>query len=84
MPSVILSRFLLVLLYATYLAYAGLFFLVGPWTDIWTIIVIRLPVPVAAFLGHPAVRGMISAFGVLHFIVALLEMTTGLRSKTTS
>ncbi|MEN8163853.1 MAG: hypothetical protein ABFS37_06975 [Acidobacteriota bacterium] len=78
----VLSRFLLLLLYATYLSYAGLFFLLAPWTEIWTMLVMRLPVPLASFLGHPAVKGMISAFGLLHFGLAFIEAATGLRSKT--
>lgn len=82
MRLVPIARFLLVLLYATYLAYAGLFFLLAPWTEIWTMLVIRLPVQPAAFLGDPSVKGMISAFGLLHFVVALIEATTGLRSKS--
>ena len=75
------ARFLLLLLYATYLAYAGLFFLVAPWTEIWTMLVMRLPVPIAVVLGHPSIKGMISTFGLLHFILALVEAATGLRSK---
>jgi hypothetical protein len=82
MPSVFRARFFLLLLYATYLAYAGLFFLLAPWSEIWTILVIRLPLPLAAALGQPWVRGVISAFGVLHFVLAIIEATTGLRPKS--
>ena len=82
MPPVVRFRFLLVLLYAAYLAYAGLFFLLAPWSDVWTMLVIRLPLPAAVVLGHPLVKGVISGFGVLHFVVAFAEATTGLRSKT--
>ncbi len=82
MHSVPYVRFLLVLVYATYLAYAGLFFLLAPWTEIWTMLVIRLPVQPAAFLGDPSVKGMISAFGLLHFVMAVIEATTGLRNKS--
>ncbi len=81
MPAVPLTRFLLVLLYATYLAYAGLFFLLVPWTEIWTVLVMRLPFPIAVVLGHPSVKGMLSAFGLLHFILAIFEGATGLRPK---
>ncbi len=81
MRAVPYVRFLLLLLYATYLSYAGLFFLLVPWTEIWTMLVMRLPVLLAAFLGHPSVKGMISAFGLLHFILAFVEAATGLRSK---
>jgi len=82
MRAVPYARFLLVLMYATYLAYAGLFFLLAPWTEIWTMLVMRLPVQVAGFLGDPSVKGMISTFGLLHFVVALIEATTGLRKKS--
>lgn len=81
MRLVLLPRFLLLLVYATYLSYAGLFFLLAPWSEIWTMLVMRLPVPLATFLGHPSVKGMISAFGLLHFVVAVWEATTGLRRK---
>lgn len=81
MRSVLLPRFLLLLVYATYLAYAGLFFLLAPWSEIWTLLVMRLPVTLAAFLGHPSVKGVISAFGLLHFVLAFWEATTGLRQK---
>ncbi|RLE28173.1 MAG: hypothetical protein DRJ65_00445 [Acidobacteria bacterium] len=81
MAPVPLARFLLLLLYATYLAYAGLFFLLVPWTEIWTIFVMRLPFPIAVVLGHPSTKGMLSAFGLLHFILAVFEGATGLRLK---
>lgn len=81
MREVLLPRFLLLLVYATYLAYAGLFFLVAPWSEIWTLLVMRLPVTLASFLGHPSVKGVISAFGLLHFVLAVWEATTGLRHK---
>ncbi len=79
MASVGLTRFTLLILYGTYLAYAGLFFLVAPWTELWTLLVIRLPALPAVVLGNPAVRGMISAFGLLHFGLAALESVRGLR-----
>ncbi len=82
MHSVAYVRFLLVLVYATYLAYAGLFFLLAPWSEIWTMLVIRLPVQPAAFLGDPSIRGMISAFGLLHFVMAFVEATSGLRHRS--
>ncbi|RLE28555.1 MAG: hypothetical protein DRJ61_16215 [Acidobacteria bacterium] len=82
MRAVPYARFLLVLMYATYLAYAGLFFLLAPWTEIWTMLVMRLPVQAAGVLGDSSVKGMISAFGLLHFVVALIEATTGLRPKS--
>lgn len=78
MPAVRITRFLVVLLYATYLAYAGSFFLFMPWSELWTVIALRLPSPYGPLLGHPAVRGLFSGFGVLHFIVAALEIAGGL------
>ncbi len=81
MPPVPLIRSLLLLLYATYLAYAGLFFLLVPWSEIWIILVMRLPFPIAVVLGHPSTKGMLSAFGLLHFVLALYEAVKGLRPK---
>ena len=71
-------RFLLYLLYATYLTYAGLLFLVVPWSPVWTRIVINLqPSLLADILGMPAVRGGLSGFGLLHLLFALFEMKSG-------
>jgi len=72
-----LIRFLLILIYASYLAYAGIIFLLLPWSGIWTMAMEKLPASFAIPLGHPALRGMISAFGLLHFLVALSEIRIG-------
>jgi len=69
-----LIRFLLILIYASYLAYAGVIFLLLPWSELWTLAMEKLPASFAIPLGHPAVRGMISAFGILHFLIALGEI----------
>lgn len=79
--AVVLGRFVLLILYASYLTYAGLFFLVAPWSQLWGTIVVRFPVGIALFLGHPFVKGAISAFGLLHFALAAVEALGGLRSS---
>lgn len=62
------------LLYASYLTYAGLIFLLLPWSTLWALALEKLPVALAIPLGRPALRGMLSAFGLLHFIVAFNEI----------
>lgn len=76
-----LLHFFTALLYGTYLAYAGLLFLLVPWSHLWSALVVRLPPFPAGVLGAPGVRGAISAFGLLHFLVAALEIKNALTDK---
>lgn len=77
-------RFLLYLIYATYLTYAGLLFLVVPWSPIWTNVLMGLrPGFITDLLGMPVFRGVVSAFGLLHFLLALVEMKADRRDEKT-
>jgi len=67
-------RFALLLLYAGYLVHVGLLMIILPWSDSWLLILTRLPDAAATLLDSPAVRGAISAFGVLHLLLIVAEV----------
>jgi hypothetical protein len=60
-----------IFLASCYLALAGTIFLLAPWSSHWLSVAWSLPPPWARFFSHPALRGAISGFGLLHFIVGL-------------
>lgn len=53
-----------------YLALAGVLFLLLPWSQWWQGLAWSLPWPWCRLLAHPAARGAISGFGLLHIILA--------------
>jgi hypothetical protein len=69
-----LSRFLLIVLYMGYLVNAGLMLILLPWSRAWGILLTRLPPATATLLDSPLIRGVLSAFGVLHFILVAWEL----------
>jgi hypothetical protein len=73
MVAVKLGRLVLVGLYAGYLIHVGLAMLLLPWTAVWTELVLRLPGAVAAVAASPSFRGALSAFGLLHIVLAAAE-----------
>jgi len=59
------------LLMVFYLCAAGWFFILVPWSALWTDVVVpAAPWPLMRWLSRGAVRGALSGFGVLHFAVA--------------
>jgi hypothetical protein len=52
----------------------GLAMLLLPWTDVWAALVYRLAPTWGATLDAPALRGAVSAFGLLHLLLVVLEM----------
>jgi len=70
-----LIRLLIVLVYAAYLVHVGLLMTILPWSEGWSFVLLQLPAGVASFLGKPAVRGVITAFGVLHLVLIVAEAT---------
>ncbi|MFN3412476.1 MAG: hypothetical protein ACK42L_00245 [Thermoanaerobaculum sp.] len=54
-----------------YLALAGWVCVLVPWGHTWLSWTWNLPPAWAQLLSHPALRGAISGFGVLHLLVAL-------------
>jgi hypothetical protein len=64
---------------AFYLTAAGWFFIMVPWSAFWTQkVVTGCPYWwMARVIGHGALRGALSAFGVLHFAVAFSWLNSG-------
>lgn len=54
-----------------YLALAGWVCVLVPWSQHWLVLVWSLPPSWARVFAHPACRGALSGFGVLHFLVAM-------------
>jgi hypothetical protein len=67
-------RFLLVLLYAAYMTHMGMLLTVLPWSQAWPHLLLLLPTEAAHTLDLPALRGLISGFGVLHLLALMLEL----------
>ncbi|MGC8917353.1 MAG: hypothetical protein ACP5NF_10290 [Thermoanaerobaculum sp.] len=60
-----------------YLVLAGWTLTLLPWSSAWFALAWSLPSAWARILAHPACRGAVSGFGVLHFAVALLLAGSG-------
>jgi hypothetical protein len=69
-----LTKFLVIVVYIGYLVNVGLLFIVLPWSQVWGIILTMFPTRLAAILGLPWVRGVLSAFGGLHLLLVLWEL----------
>lgn len=67
-------QLLIVVLYASYMVYAGLGMLVLPWSELWALVVVRTPPGIGAVLDLPWVRGLISAYGLLHLLVVIADV----------
>lgn len=68
-----------VLLITFYLCAAGWFCVLAPWTRYWAARVVPgAPIWLSAWLDLPALRGALSGFGVLHFVVAASWLNRGL------
>ncbi len=67
-------RFLIIVVYIGYLVNIGLLFVVVPWSQVWGLVLTMFPIRLAAYLGLPWVRGLLSAFGVLHLLLVLWEL----------
>ena len=66
-------RMLVTVLYASYLVNVGFLLVLLPWSELWPHLVLMMPARVAAVVDHPAVRGAVSAFGVLHLLLLAAE-----------
>jgi len=65
---------LLVVLYTCYLVQAGLLMAMLPWSEAWSILLLRLNPSVAAWLDVPSIKGLVTAFGLLHLLLLALEL----------
>lgn len=63
------------LFFAIYCLEAGLFFVVVPWTVVWTLNpVLHSNLTVAMWADNPFVRGFVSGIGILHLVLGFREM----------
>jgi hypothetical protein len=63
------------LFFALYCLEAGLFFLIVPWTMIWTVNpLLHSTLTVGMWADNPFVRGFISGIGLLHLIVGVRDL----------
>ena len=69
-----LSRFLLIALYLGYLVNAGLMLIILPWSVTWGLLLSRFPLETAGLLDLPWIRGLLTAFGVLHLMLVAWEL----------
>ena len=67
-------KFLATLIYIGYLVQVGLLMTMLPWYEVWSLLVLRLPPELAAVMDWPAVRGAVTAFGVLHLALVAVEV----------
>ena len=67
-------RFLAIVIYIGYLVNVGLLFVVLPWSQVWGMVLTMCPTRLAALLDLPWVRGVLSAFGVLHLLLVVWEL----------
>ena len=63
------------LFFALYCLEAGLFFIVVPWTRVWTMNpLLQAHTAVALLAGNPFVRGFVSGFGVVHILIGVKDI----------
>ena len=63
------------LFFALYCIEAGLFFIVVPWTHLWTMNPLLQSAPaLAALAANPFLRGFVSGFGVIHILIGINDM----------
>jgi len=63
------------LFFALYCLEAGLFFLIVPWTRLWTLNpLLHHDAAMTLIAGNPFVRGLVSGFGVVHLIIGIRDI----------
>ena len=68
--------------FALYCLEAGLFFLVVPWTVIWTLNpLLHSNMAIGAVADNPFVRGFISGIGLLHLIIGVRDLVRMSRER---
>lgn len=73
-PKVRPTRFLAIIIYMAYLVNVGLLLVLIPWSLAWGRVLTHLPTSTAVLFDSPWVRGVISAFGVLHLLLVVWEL----------
>ena len=63
------------LFFALYCVEAGFFFLIVPWTRMWTLNpLLHSTTTLSVFAGNAYVRGFVSGFGVVHLLIAAKDL----------
>ena len=63
------------LFFALYCVEAGFFFLIVPWTRMWTLNpLLHSSATLTMVAGNPYVRGFVSGFGVVHLLIAAKDL----------
>ncbi len=61
--------------FALYCIEAGLFFLIVPWTRLWTLNpLLHSSAMLSMMAANPFVRGFVSGFGVVHLLIAAKDL----------
>ena len=69
------SRVSVPLFFALYCIEAGLFFLIVPWTRLWTLNpLLHSSATMTMMAANPFVRGFVSGFGVVHLLIACKDL----------
>lgn len=70
------------LFFAVYCIEAGVFFIIVPWTRIWTFHpLLHRSIEMAAWADNPFVRGFISGVGVVHLLIGVRELVAIVRAR---
>ena len=70
------------LFFALYCLEAGLFFLIVPWTTIWTLNpLLHGNLSIGMMADNPFVRGFVSGVGLLHLIVGVRDLVRFVRER---
>jgi hypothetical protein len=67
-------KFFATLVYIGYLVQVGLLMTMLPWSEVWSILVLRLPPQLASLMDWPSIKGAVTAFGVLHLMLVAVEV----------
>ena len=63
------------LFFALYCLEAGVFFLIVPWTRVWTLNpILHQNLVIALWVDNPFVRGFVSGFGVIHILIGIKDI----------
>ncbi len=63
------------LFFALYCLEAGLFFIVVPWTRLWTLNpLLHSNLTLSMMASNPFVRGFVSGFGVVHLLIGIKDI----------
>jgi hypothetical protein len=70
------------LFFALYCIEAGLFFLIVPWTRMWTFNpLLHSTATLSMFASNPFIRGFVSGFGVVHLMIAAKDLIRITRAR---